>query len=284
MSESHLSPTLTEVFDALEEASRAAAANGRVLHGPQAKKTLTTLFPDFSERGFGYKKFVELLRAGHDAGRFQLVTVNGHPHLVPAAMVVASRRREQGRLKADLWTTLVSWDTGLRYWDRKRRRAIFVPTDEHGLPLWASAPGDFVVVDPVPMQEQLEWMVDFANQQTTEAQAHLLVSLKDPAPGAFKRALGELSLTGAWRTRLRQRVTEHAADWAARHDLPATSILESDGRAPSRPAPHNSPPAASPAESTDLERLRSRLHRVVDQMNFGELSALQIPASYLLES
>jgi hypothetical protein len=282
VSESDPSPSLTDVFDALQEASRTAAANGRVLYGPQAKKTLTTLFPDFSERTFGYKKFIELLRAGHDAGRFQLVTVNGHPHLVPAASAPTRRSREQGRLKADLWTTLVSWDIGLRYWDRKRRRAIFIPTDDEGVPLWDTSPADFVVVDPVPMQEQLEWMVDFANQQTAAEQARLLASLKDPAFGAFKRALGELNLSGAWRTRLRQRVTEHAADWAARHELPATSILEAEGRAPSRSVPHT-PASAPPLSESDLERLRARMHRVIDQMNFNELSALQIPASYLLE-
>ena len=251
MSEPAPSPSLSDIFDALQEASRTAAAAGRVLYGPQAKKTLTTLYPDFSERAFGYKKFVELLRAGHDAGRFQLVTIDGHPHIVPAAAVPAKRPREQGRLKADLWTTVVSWDTGLRYWDRKRRRAIFVPTDEAGIPLWESAPSDFVPVDPVPMQQQLEWMVDFASGQTDAEQAVLLESLKDPASGAFKRALGELNLAGAWRTRLRQRVTEHAADWAARHDLAPTSILESDGRVAPRPASRpSSPPPPSAAELT----------------------------------
>lgn len=283
MSESAPSPTLTDVFDVLQEASRTAAARGGVLYGPQAKKALTTLYPGFSERTFGYRKFIELLRAGHDAGRFQLVTVEGHPHLVPAANTPVKRPREQGRLKADLWTTLVSWDVGLRYWDRKRRRAIFVPTDEAGVPLWETSPADFVAVDPVPMQVQLEWMVDFASGQNDAEQTRLLESLKDPAPGAFKRALGELNLSVAWRTRLRQRVTEHAADWAARHDLAPTSILESEGRAPAK----TTPPARSTSpkmEVSDLDRLRARMHSVIDQMNYSELSALQVPASYLLES
>lgn len=277
-------PALTEVFDSLQEAARTSAALGRVLHGPQAKKTLTNLYPHFDFRDYGYKKFVELLRAGHDAGRFELVTVEGHPHIVPTSATPAKRPVEQGRLRPDLWTTLVSWDNGIRYWDRRNRRAIFVPTDDHGALAWDAAPERWVEIDSIPMQEQLEWMVDFANDQSESSQVLLLESLKGAPRGEFKRCLGDLGLTSAWRTRLRQRVTEHASDWAARAKLPPASILDMTPRQASTPTP-KVPATPTPAgDDGEAARLRARLHHIIDRMSLSELAHLQVPASYLLES
>lgn len=286
-------PDLTEVFDVLQEAARSSAAAGHVLYGPRAKSVLTLTYPNFTERSFGYKKFIELLRAGHDAGRFELVTVDGHPHIIPTTAVSEKRPVEQGWLRSDLWTTLVTWDNGLRYWDRRNRRAIFVPTDDTGTPLWEVTPEKFVKIDPVPMQRQLEWMVDFANDQSKKKQHVLLESLKETAPGAFKRALGAVDLDVAWRTRLREKVTEHAAEWAAESKLPPMTILD---RAPRTPAPRtlslepvlvSAGETASPtnAETANVEiaQLRVRLHAVIDKMSLAELSQLQIPAAYLLE-
>jgi hypothetical protein len=275
-------PALTEVFDALQEAARSSAAVGRVLHGPQAKRTLTTLYPNFNLRNYGYRKFVELLRAGHDAGRFELVTVEGHPHIVPTSAVPVTRQVEQGRLRPDLWTTLVSWDNGIRYWDRRNRRAIFVPTDDHGALAWNAAPERYVEIDGIPMQQQLEWMVDFANDQRESSQALLLESLRGAPHGEFKRSLNELGLTNAWRTRLRQRVTEHAYDWAARAKLPPTSILDMAPR-PTTHAPAQGSESASAVDDTEAARLRARLLQIIGQMSLSELAQLQIPASYLLE-
>lgn len=282
-------PDLTGVFDVLQEAARSSAATGHVLYGPRAKRVLTLAYPDFSIRSFGYKKFIDLLRAGHDAGRFELVTVDGHPHIVPAAAVSEKRPVEQGWLRPDLWTTLVTWDNGLRYWDRRNRRAIFVPTDERGAPLWDVTPEKFVKIDPVPMQRQLEWMVDFANDQPEEKQHVLLESLRDGTPGAFKRALGAVGLGSAWRTRLREKVTEHATEWAAQAKLPPTAILDTTLRSSAAHSPSSDGATASPvrtARSTESEseRLRGRLHAVIDRMSTAELSQLQVPAAYLLES
>lgn len=279
-------PALSDIFDTLQEAARSAAAQGHVLYGPQAKRALQVRYPDFTVRDFGYRKLVELLRAGHDAGRFVLVTVDGHPQVSPAPAAPVQRPVEQGRLRPDLWTTLVTWDPGLRYWDRRNRRAIFVPTDDNGAPRWESSASDFVEIDPVPQQQQLEWMVDFANDQSEAHQTALLASLKDPVRGAFKRALTDLGLSAAWRTRLRQKVTEHATEWAARTELAPASILEPVVRAVTKapvtlPASPKTPTPTS--SSSDLDQLRGRLHKVIDQMSLAELSQLQVPAAYLLE-
>lgn len=282
-------PDLAEVFDVLQEAARSSAAAGHVLYGPRAKRVLTLTYPDFTVRSFGYKKFIELLRAGHDAGRFELVTVDGHPHILPATAVSEKRAVEQGWLRPDLWTTLVTWDQGLRYWDKRNRRAIFVPTDDTHTPLWEVTPEKYAKIDPIPMQRQLEWMVDFANDQPEEKQHVLLASLKDTTPGAYKRALGTVSLSAAWRTRLREKVTEHATEWAAAAKLPPTAILDAVPRTPAaRILSSKAAPASTSGttRSTDSEtaQLRARLHHVIDKMSLAELSQLQVPATYLLES
>lgn len=284
MSEPAISPNLSQVFDVLQDEALAAAARGRRLYGPQAKKALTTKFPDFSERSLGFRKFVDLLRAGNDAGRFQLLVEDGHPRIVPAPTTSVRPRLEQGKLKPDLWTAMVTWGTGMRFWDRKRRRALYVPVDDAGDPLWKSSPGDFVEVDPIPMEVQLRWMAEFANDQSEVIQEALLMSLEDPTPGAFKRALTELNLGAAWRTRLRQRVTEHAVEWAAQNEIPAAFIVESEGRA-NRPVPRPVEPKPSQVAGSvpEAEKLRVKLHQVIDRMTAEELSEMKVPASYLLE-
>ena len=177
---------------------------------------------------------------------------------------------------------------GLRYWDRRNRRAIFVPTDDAGTPLWETSPDKFVEIDPVPMKQQLEWMVDFANDQNEKNQAVLLDALKDTTPGAFKRALSTIGLGSAWRTRLRLKVTEHATEWTARAKLPPTSILEVAYRTPPARTSSTTANMTQSAEDvpnhSDTEQLRARLHQIIDRMGLAELAQIQIPATYLLES
>ncbi|WP_182045216.1 OST-HTH/LOTUS domain-containing protein [Curtobacterium sp. ME26] len=287
MPDSNAVPSLSDVFDVLQESARSAAASGRVLYGPQAKKALQTRYPGLDLRALGYKKLIDLLRAGHDAGRFELVTVDGHPHVIPALAAPRKRPVEQGRLRADLWTSLVTWDHGERYWDRRNRRAVFVPTTEDGTPEWQVFPNKYVKIDAVPMQTQLEWMVDFANDQTERVQVRLLEALKNPTPGAFKVSLNDLGLAAAWRTRLRQRVTEHASEWAARAHLSPASILDpasrSSPKSASRQEPEEGEAFESPSTTDEAARLRARVHQIVDRMTLSELAQLQVPAAYLLE-
>ncbi|MDP9983608.1 hypothetical protein J2W14_003029 [Pseudarthrobacter oxydans] len=277
-------PTLDDIFDALQKAAEAAAASGGTLYGAQAKKQLTHQFPDFTERLFGFKKFIELLRAGNDAGRFRLEIIDGHPRITRPSMspVGAQSGAVQGRLRADVWSTFITWDTGKRYWDRRRRRAIFIPTDDEGIPSWERSPSDFVEIDPISMQEQLGWMGSFAATQSEPVREKLQAALKDPRPGAFKDELDEHGLSGAWRALLQRRVMEHSAGWAERNEIPLTSIVEKRDRAHAKVLTTPKPESVT-APSTDVEQLRSRLRQIISDMSLAELSALPIPAAYLLE-
>lgn len=282
MEQSATAPTLFQVFDVIQNVSR--LREGRALYGPQAKKAVLESFPGFSERDFGYRKFVELLQAGNDAGRFRLSTEGGHPHIFPIPEEEATRIVSSARLRTDLWDTLVSWEDGMRFWDLKRKRAIFVPVDEGGAPLWETSPRNFVKIDAISMDEQIGWMREFANEQDDANRGSLLAALGDVTPGAFKRRLGELKLTAAWRTKLSQKVMEHAVDWATRSELSPISILE---KSKARPTHTSSAPADHglkvPNEMTPTDQLRLQLHGVIERMTLGELSAIQIPAHYLLE-
>lgn len=279
-------PTLDDIFDALREAAETAAANGGTLYGAQAKKQLTQRFHGFTEQLFGFKKFIDLLRAGDDAGRFGLEIIDGHPRITLPGhsknLVLPRSGADQVRLKADVWSTLITWETGERYWDRKHRRAIFLPTDGEGTPSWVSSPDDFVKIDAISMQEQLGWMKSFADSQSDPNREKLEAALKDPRTRAFRNALDELGLSGAWRALLQRRVMEHSASWAAKNQVPLTSIVEKRERAQKK-VPTTSEPEPLAASSTEVEKLRSRLRQIINDMSLAELSAIPIPAAYLLE-
>ncbi|MFJ2543066.1 hypothetical protein [Microbacterium sp. NPDC087589] len=283
---------INAVFDALARTARTRASEERPFFGAQAKLELIRELGHFTESSYGYKKFIDLLKAGRDSGRFELELVDGHTRILPAgAAPTAIPVSAPSRIQHDLWTTIVSWDVGSRFWDRKRNRAIFVPTDAAGNPLWETEPDSFVPIEPIPMETQLEWMDEFAREQNDEARDRLLEALAGSLAGAFKRALGELGLAPAWRSRLRHRVIEHATSWASLHSLTPSSILEQPAKRKTVTDTQATAPAAPPVPSaggnsvaTGAEALRARLHKVIDQMSPAELMALSIPAAYLLES
>lgn len=283
---------ISAIFDTLARTARTRASEDRPYFGAQAKLELIRALGQFSESSYGYKKFIDLLKAGRDSGRFELELVGGHTRILPAgAAPTATPVSSPGRIQHDLWTTIVSWDVGSRFWDRKRNRAIFVPTDAAGTPLWETEPDSFVRIDPIPMDTQLEWMDEFAREQNDEARDRLLEALAGSLAGAFKRALNEMGLAPAWRNRLRHRVTEHATSWALAHALAPSSILEQPAkRKVAVETPAQTPaalPTAAPSTSqvpVGADALRARLHNIIDQMSPAELMALSIPAAYLLES
>jgi len=274
--------SLDDVFDVLAASALDASSRGAVLYGAQAKKQLTRAFPGFTERHYGFNKFVGLLQAGHEQGRFTLEIVDGHPRLTGAGDVAPARRSSTVWLKSDLWATLLTWDSGQRRWDRRRDRAIFIPTTEDGQPLWEASPEDFVDIEPVTMAEQLQWMDEFANAQPDSTAAALQAALADRVPGAFRRELTKLNLQQGWTTYLQQRVAEHATTWAANNGVALGSIVETRGKAPAVPAtPRPAPTTTSTAPATAEEELRARLHRVIDKMSLAELAALPVPAGHL---
>lgn len=275
-------PTLHDVFDALSRVTTEYDERGAVLYGAYAKKYLGDVFPGFNERTFGFKKFVDLLREGDSEGRFRLELVDGHPRL-HGLESTGSEMPPRSRLKADLWSTMLTWDAGVRQWDRRRGRAVFVPTGADGAPLWDSEPDSFVTIAPVTMDEQLSWMREFAEEQNQDKREQLAESLDDPNHGAFKRALTRLRLQGAWTTRLQQKVAEHASSWAVEHSIPVSEVIDTRPREQPAKRPSETPRTEPTRQNGGAEaELREKLHRVIDQMSLAELAALPIPAGYFI--
>ena len=280
-------PSLTDVYTALAAFAESAEERGVTLFAASAKPMLRDKYAGFSERAYGFSKFIDLLTAGAEGGFFAVELSGGHPCMraVRGASAQPAEHPPSRRIRGDLWTAVVTWGNADRRWDIESKRAVVVPLDEEGHPAWESSPDRFRPIVPVSMDEQLEWMREFAAAQPADKQHVLFSSLADGAPGTFKRALGQTGLENAWTATLQDRVTSHVLAWASEHELAADSVFEDRKKAtPSarreRSRLNASPEAAPPArEATDL---RARLHKVIDQMSLAELAQLQVPASYLL--
>ena len=296
-------PTLTAPAIELA-ASLVASAAERDFHPTAAELKLQMLrgMPAFSEKELGFRKFLDFLNAAQDQGRlFVFLDDKGHPrlsnepvagHSVPASPIPPDEAPT--RMRQDLWSAIVHWeDLSDRFWDRKERRAIYVPVDADGAPLWTSEPARFTRITPVSRDQHLVWMNEFAEGLEGVKRDALLQAIAVGAPrGAFKITLRRHGLITLWGAELQRRVTDHAEAWAVAEGVRLDQIVEKSTQSPppAAPAPADSataPQAPSPTlprdESlTESDRLRRRLHGVIDRMNFAELAALQVPAIYLL--
>ncbi|TFC22095.1 hypothetical protein E3O55_18940 [Cryobacterium sp. MDB1-18-2] len=285
-----------------------AEAAARDFHPTAAEFKLQMLnrMPMFSEKQLGFRKFIDFLREAQAQGRlFVFLDNNGHPRVsgepVLAEPVLPSQiapEEQPPRMRQDLWSSIVHWeDMSDRFWDRKERRAIYVPVNEAGSPLWNSEPDRFARIIPVSRDKHVEWMNEFAERLGGEKRDALLHAVgPDAKRGAFKFALRRYDLTAQWGAELQSRVTEHAEAWAKSEDVRLDHIVErtSPQSAPASPPSDTKiapPPRPSfsldsvqshvePVTETDL--LRRRVHGVIDRMNLAELAALQVPAIYLL--
>jgi hypothetical protein len=299
-------PSIEQSFTIATELVTTALGNGIHPTAAGLKSQMLLTIEGFTERHYGYRKFLDYLRAAEAAGHLviQMDPVSGHPRLslpAQAPMVpVVSRFSPHRRLRSDLWATFVSWDRqSARIWDRSTHRAHLVPLDDEGNPLWQNDHERFVEIEPVTMETHLGWMRDFAGRQEDgDARAALEASLEsDPLSHSFKKALVDHDLNSAWATVLRTCVMNHALEWASAREVPISTLLDPrrtvitskpSPAAPSTPggdamtAPPATAPAPAPLTIPEADALRVRLHAVVDRMSLAELAALQIPAGYLL--
>ena len=311
MSDNRTTVPTVSMSEALKLAAALVGEAGERDFHPTAAELKTQMLrklPAFSEKQFGYRKFIDFLNAAEEQ---QLLFVfhdnNGHPRLSSAPVdeqppvVISPELKQlkapQMRLRSDLWNAIVHWnESSQRYWDRNERRAIYVPVDNKGAPLWESEPDRFTAITPIPMDEQVRWMKTFAESLDSDDRDALLGSMDSDAPrGAFKAALRTRGLGTRWGTELQNRVNLHVADWAKAHEVRADQIV--DKRVLSSPRQESVSAGANIAASerdlggvqspenvaqTETEMLRSQLHRVIGEMSLTELAALQIPAIYLL--
>ncbi|BCW47979.1 hypothetical protein [Arthrobacter sp. StoSoilB13] len=171
-------PELEATYDLLAEIVLEADARGVNPTAAQAKTRLRDRFQGFDEKSYGFSKFLDYLTEGATTGKFQLFRdEQGHPRLLAKTKTLTADDVSelhaifgpQNRLRSDLWAAFVTWgDRDHRFWDRTDGRAIFVPLNEEGAPLWFTEPLRFAEISPVTMKQQMDWMRAFAAEQSEE--------------------------------------------------------------------------------------------------------------------
>jgi hypothetical protein len=221
------------------------------------------------------------------------------------------------RLKSDVWTSFVDWNTAFRrFWDRSHGRAFMVPASPGWVPQEID-PSRFTEIQPALNDAQIAWMRSFADSCGEPDRTALHISLAEHAPrGAFRRELHDRGLSRSWRDTLRAHILDEAVRWAQASEIEVSSIMENRHRdtdggiarpttnqhlarlAPTATLVASSPmPVPEPearARSTNdksniqnrdrVDVLRQKLHRVIDLMSWEELGQLPIRAEYLLDS
>lgn len=283
-----------------------AEAAARDFHPTAAELKIQMLnrMPSFSEKELGFRKFIDFLNDAQARGLlFVFADNNGHPRVshdpVLAQAPVASPRppdEPPARMRQDLWSAIVHWeDMSDRFWDRKERRAVYVPVDGEGAPLWNSEPSRFARIAPVTREEHLVWMNEFAESLDGPKRDALLQASGPDAPrGALKNALRRHELSALWGAELQSRVTAHAEVWAKAQGVRLDQIVEKTPH-PAHPAglPSGAKSALQPLSPSgsshsptepigETALLRRRLKGVIDKMSLAELAAIQVPAIYLL--
>lgn len=219
-----------------------------------------------------------------------------------SAIIVATAATGNRMLKSDVWNVFVNWRADVRrMWDRQARHAFMCPVDEDGRPAWENHPERFVTIPPVTFDQQVVWMREWADTLPEPVRGQIHESLLNSAPkGAFRRELTRLGMNTQWRAVLQQRVSEHVARWAGQSGVPVEHVIDlrAANTAPTTPAvdehptprqpevaprpPVGHPPVPPARPANDLERLRQRLHQVIDRMSLAELAALPIRAEHLM--
>lgn len=274
------------------------------------KNLLTVASPTFPEqqRALGFKKFVDLLDVAQEKRLIQVERhgENQHPFISPwdpsASRVPETHDAGESnhRVRGTMWPIVVDWEPSyLRIWDREAGRGFMYPVTADGTPAWEQHPDRFLPIDPVTPDQQFQWMREFANTLPPEAAGTLLPTIGPDAPrGAYRKALLDLNVDRDWTATLQRRVSEHVRAWALHHGIAPSAVLERRRRSDvpartaalrssaSEAAPERGPvPAAEvlPAAASMTDALRARLHSVIDQMSATELSAIPIPAVYLIQ-
>lgn len=193
------------------------------------------------------------------------------------------------KFRGEVWSAFVDWDTEYRrFWDRKSRRAFFVPAVKGWIPSASDADRTrFIEVAPITMDIQIDWMKRFARASDMHDAVALLRALDaDSPPGAFRRALETTGLLGAWRATLRSEVRAFVAGWASTHGVDMSELTEPQNARPKAtpepraPKPNLKTTLSSPTSGND--DLRARVHRVVDVMSEDDLRELPLRGEHLL--
>jgi hypothetical protein len=324
----------SQAFSVLVAAvSHLARMSGRAPTGSEVRLEMKRrTYDGFKPAKLGYKRFREFLAAAEE---LELINID-HRRAGDIAVSLTGAELASAsppQLRSDLWKAFVDWNPKLvRYYDLLQSRAVMVPRERAPLEperfgllrtRLEKQPQEFIEVQPIPRQTQLDWMAEYAQTVQSSSVRFLLEdSLRGPKPATFftgvLREFPEL-LTG-WHTHLSERVFAEAEKW--RDSEPRLSSTElSRAKVPDADTPSaNQEPSdetridarvqtaathlvlkrvgmsagvdralislsASSSEETPPRSLglRQALHLAIDRMPESELRKLAIPVGYLFE-
>jgi len=265
-------------FGLLEAAVKDAEAQGRTLYGASLKPMLQHQSSGwFDESKLGFSRFKMFLEAARDRGIIEYQRTEGGDFIVklpvaedPGEGQLEPSARETERssawIRADLWKAFFDWSPRQRYYDTVRDHA-FLTTQHHA----TLTPGQ-IEIEPITLEQQLEWMRRFAESAEEPFRAVLLAALGEEKPlAAFTMAVKATPLSSEWNRVRIERVAEAIRAWAIQHGV-TVEITDT------KPSVVSTPGVAA----ADVEYVRTLLHAAIDQMPAAELLRISVPLQYLI--
>ena len=286
-------------MDAIEvmEARRAINRVGRIQTGDASPDSSASSI----EKRLGFNSFGAFAAAAEKAGIVVRVKTDKEYPAIKATRVRPKQRdgehlpegatEREPRLRADFWHAFVDWRSELtRAYDRKKDRAIMFPAaaqvgeDPKLTELRASVAEEkerFIMIVPISMQAQYEWIADFiAAHKDHPLTVALNSTLKQDRPvRAFSQVIrADPTLAQEWRRSRLARVAAIVTQWIGEHGLSVhpwarvsvpdrASLTDGEG--------------SGGLGRVDDEGLRALIHAAVDRMPAAELLRLSIPLEYL---
>jgi hypothetical protein len=286
-----------QAFELLREIVQQNYEDGRRSYGASVKpELLRRTGGGFSEAAFGFRGFRAFMESAAEAG---YVSVHKAPvgpdfEATPPGKEPLPVRDAAGgatvRVRPDLWRAFLLTDPGwAAAYDRDENRAFqyarqafpLEPADvKEARERVQQQPGRHVPISPIPIEEQVRWMEDFAGRESDPAgRVALEQAVRSSRPNqAFFRALRAYpSVRARWEAGRRAAVYDHIRRWAAENSL-EIEIAARDDRQPD-------PASESPPEHDGdrLATVRATLHRAIDRMSETDLLRVAVPVEYLID-
>lgn len=279
------SPQRLSRDEAMSLLSEAVATLMRTNSAPTAAgvySLMRRLAPDFTYRQVGFSSFRALLDEARKRGLVHTAPTEDGADLsvhllakdLPAPAPAAGAHAPTLTLRRDFWRALTDWSDQARYVFDRDSSEIVADSEDMG----AGRDG-LVVIPSIHKSEQLTWMQEFAESETSQgSRASLLAGLSDDTPTrGFSLALRDVAPAGRrWKKYLRKRVLDRATTWATDNSIPLSSLL----------APENSSPSAtsiaSHRDQDEGKGTRDEILALLARLPLSELLRLRIPVEYAI--
>jgi hypothetical protein len=226
----------------------------------------------FSERELGFRSFIEFVKTTPGIG-FQ-VRVGSDMLLAPstATETLSAYAHPLPRLRRDFWRAFIEFPVPntVRLYDEAEDKIFYeyTSTQRKGIP-----------VEPISRETQIQWRQQFAEEQPDNIRGELLAALEGTGStlfNGFARRLRENPVVmKSWNRYLQKLITDHAAAWAAAHNIPAERWSASHARA-------DGILTVVPSKAQSISQ-RGELYNFFDSLPIEDLLQLRVPLEWVLK-